>query len=143
MWSMSTITSPVEAPASRPDGPRNTWRTSSGNPTMAQDMSEAAATSAGVSAHTAPRSISPRAFDLVRVVTVTRYPASRTWPHMAAPITPVPTHPIPGLRVIPLSFMYSVVCLRNGSVAGVGSGPPRPVADGDHVVPLLITSLPW
>ena len=68
---MSTIVDPGAAPARTPWSPRMTARTSSGNPTMLNVTSLAAATSAEVSDQTAPRSRSGSARSRVRVWTVT------------------------------------------------------------------------
>ena len=95
---MSTRIEPSRQPPSAPSGPRITLRTSAGYPTIVNTTSEAAATALGESAQAAPFATRGSAFHRVRLKTVAEKPASIKWPHMLAPITPVPIQPI---RVLP------------------------------------------
>src|SRR5512140_711810 len=90
---MSATMEPGRAPSRTPEGPRKTSRTSAGNPTIVNVMSEDSATAFEESVHFAPFSRRGRAFSFVRENTVMRYPFARRWPHIDSPITPVPIHP--------------------------------------------------
>ena len=63
---------------------------------MVKITSAAAATARGVSAQTAPRASSGSARVRVRVKTVARWPAAIRWPHIEAPMMPVPIQPMRG-----------------------------------------------
>src|SRR5581483_7260535 len=90
---MSTKIWAGRAAASAPSSPSSVARTSAGKPTMVKTTSEAAATARGESAHAAPRATSGSAFARVRLKTVAAKPLAIRWPHIEAPITPVPIHP--------------------------------------------------
>ena len=68
--------------------------TSSGKPSMVKTTSLASATARGESAQAAPRPRSGSALARVRVCNVTAKPLARMWPHIEAPMTPVPIQPI-------------------------------------------------
>lgn len=91
---MSTRTVPRAAPASTPSGPSTTSRTSAGYPTIVKITSETAATAHGVSAQKAPRASRGSARARVRVKMVARWPAAMRWPHIEAPMIPVPIQPM-------------------------------------------------
>src|SRR4051794_19114904 len=76
---------------------------------MLKTTSDASATARGFGAYVAPRSISGWALLRDRLKIVTRYPAERTWPHIDAPITPVPIQPI---RVAPGSIVVAIAMPR-------------------------------
>ena len=135
---MSTRTDPAAAPETAPCPPRNTSRTSAGNPTMAKVTSDAAATAAGVSAQVAPAASSAPAFLRVLVWTVIGYPADCRCPHIDVPITPVPIHPtdvVSGFTPIDHSCPFTVCaeCTKRrqteGSVAGRTSSPSNHQVD--------------
>ncbi len=73
---MSTRTLPGRAARERAVGPEHDLADVDGKPTIVNMTSDAAATAAGESAHTAPRSSSGSARSRVRVKTVAAYPPS-------------------------------------------------------------------
>ena len=91
---MSMRTAPREAPCKAPFWPRRTSSTSLGNPTMEKTKSLCSATKAGVPAQVAPAARRPWAFSGERVEMQSSKPPESKCLAIAAPMTPVPIHPI-------------------------------------------------